>query len=964
MNTMDLPGWTVLVSSSKVEQKLGREARENPSLPGGSGRIVRDLATHQGGVPVILHEPKSQQQDWRVAMYLRSYVVWMYETKRNDGYLIAHVSPLRLTDHDRLARGCLLVRATWHVVGDLRQIPPGSQSNWQHLWRQWERLKTRRGDRRDVPALSAHHTAYLDTLNDLVDAKQRVEEEQRTSTPTYPYRLKTSAGERRHSASPVYVFDVAGTAVPDSGAFVQVHGKPEQRGQVTRVHGNQVTVRFDQPVDWEHLAEQGQLEQTASNVVFDKQREAIALIRDREASNRSLLSAFVDHKVLPITPTSELPAEKLDEDQLVAFQRALGVQDVTVVLGPPGTGKTRTISEMARSYALAHDRGPVLIASHTNRAVDNVLAKLPRDVTVVRLGNVGKVSPDGRPFLLEKLAAELRGEITSSTREALRRYQNLGLVAQWTDELGRCGEALAAAEADRQVAHGKLAEERRAFGGAEQSAVDTALAAVREHEKAQRRRHGRAERLGRRRERSAARASLPLLGPLFRALTRSRDKRVLACQEEMAQAKPILGAARRHHHETELALHEATRHVPQVQVALQALVAATQRVDKTRTAAARAADTCRTLVSPMDTVPDTDDLPRLREWLTERIPLLTARAKLLRDWHDKVGEDTEQLYPELVRYADVIGTTCTGVASQQHAAGIDFDVAIIDEAGQIGVTDLLVPLVRAKRAVLVGDHRQLPPFAENELKTSLPPPVRDLITKSALEMLVEVLPDTHVKQLTQQRRMPEIVARFISDAFYGGTLKTMVRRTHDDSLFTRPLAFVDTTHLPERERAERKAAGDKGGTCNPAEARLLARLAARYERIGAEWAVIAPYTAQVNLVKERLSALSVDTEVIEANVGTVDSFQGGERDVILYGFTRSNSGGHVGFLDELRRANVAFTRTKRQLVLVGDMRMLLRATDDDFRRLITALRDHIRGNGDVRRYRELMSTLDAEGERS
>jgi superfamily I DNA and/or RNA helicase len=83
--------------------------------------------------------------------------------------------------------------------------------------------------------------------------------------------------------------------------------------------------------------------------------------------------------------------------------------------------------------------------------------------------------------------------------------------------------------------------------------------------------------------------------------------------------------------------------------------------------------------------------------------------------------------------------------------------------------------------------------------------------------------------------------------------------------------------------------------------------------------------------------------------------------VILYGFTRSNPDGRVGFLDELRRANVAFTRTKQQLVLVGDMGMLIRATDAKFRELITELRDHIRAHGDVRQYQDLMRTLSPRG---
>src|ERR1043165_9173001 len=106
MYTVELSDWVALAPSSTFERELYDQARGNPSLPGGSGQIRHDLATRHDSVPVILREPTPQRKNWQVGLYLRSYVVWMYETNRNDGYLMTKVSPVRLTDHDRLARGC------------------------------------------------------------------------------------------------------------------------------------------------------------------------------------------------------------------------------------------------------------------------------------------------------------------------------------------------------------------------------------------------------------------------------------------------------------------------------------------------------------------------------------------------------------------------------------------------------------------------------------------------------------------------------------------------------------------------------------------------------------------------------------------------------------------------------------------------------------------------------------------
>ena len=95
--------------------------------------------------------------------------------------------------------------------------------------------------------------------------------------------------------------------------------------------------------------------------------------------------------------------------------------------------------------------------------------------------------------------------------------------------------------------------------------------------------------------------------------------------------------------------------------------------------------------------PPAEDLLVLRAWLAERLPLLRSRAALLAEWHDEVSGATTQLHPELIRYADVIAATSIGAASRPELSDVDFDLAIVDEAGQIGMADVLVPLVRATR---------------------------------------------------------------------------------------------------------------------------------------------------------------------------------------------------------------------------------------------------------------------------
>ena len=114
------------------------------------------------------------------------------------------------------------------------------------------------------------------------------------------------------------------------------------------------------------------------------------------------------------------------------------------------------------------------------------------------------------------------------------------------------------------------------------------------------------------------------------------------------------------------------------------------------------------------------------------------------EWAHEAAGDASQLHPELLRYADVLASTCTGAGSRPELAELDFDLAIVDESGQIGVADALIPLVRAKRAVLVGDHMQLPPFLNSEVDAwgqhVGDPIVKSVLAKSALELLVDALP--------------------------------------------------------------------------------------------------------------------------------------------------------------------------------------------------------------------------------
>ncbi|MEV7970651.1 AAA domain-containing protein [Sphaerisporangium sp. NPDC088356] len=365
----------------------------------------------------------------------------------------------------------------------------------------------------------------------------------------------------------------------------------------------------------------------------------------------------------------------------------------------------------------------------------------------------------------------------------------------------------------------------------------------------------------------------------------------------------------------------------------------------------------------------------LRDRLGQSVTLMRVRAALLAEWRAGIGDAELDLQREFIRYADVVAATCIGTATSKLLAELEFDLAIVDEAGQISTPNLLVPLVRAKRSVLVGDHMQLPPYLDEEVRQwgddlardgILPPAaaqrVGELLSRSAFELLYGAVPADHQVMLSVQRRMPRELGEFVSAAFYGGALRTDHAGGGGDPFFASPFAMVDTADRPAAERRERSVNRGQDGTgqgyVNALEADLIVRLVTRYARRYKDWAVIVPYRAQAERIRAGLAATLGHGQEIADNVGTVDSFQGGERDLIVYGFTRSNPRGEVGFLKELRRLNVAVSRAKRQLVLVGDTTTLTAARDPGFAVLVRQLLDHLGRVGDLRRSGDVSDRLD------
>jgi len=270
---------------------------------------------------------------------------------------------------------------------------------------------------------------------------------------------------------------------------------------------------------------------------------------------------------------------------------------------------------------------------------------------------------------------------------------------------------------------------------------------------------------------------------------------------------------------------------------------------------------------------------------------------------------------QILSSADVVLTTTVG-AADSNIAGMDFDVVVLDEAAQALEASAWIPLLKARRAILAGDHHQLPPTIHSRDAE------RGGLGVTLFERLSNLYGNRVTRMLTVQYRMHERIMAWSSAELYGGEVQAhdSVRShlledlpgctsTPDTAI---PLLLVDTAGCDLEEEEDRHSTSK----ANEGEANIVVAHVERLTQAGVRpeaVAVITPYNAQVRLLRRRLRPTFPDLEI-----GTVDGFQGREKDAIVISTVRSNRRGDVGFLADERRMNVAVTRARRHVAIVAD----------------------------------------------
>ena len=763
--------------------------------------------------------------------------------------------------------------------------------------------------------------------------------------------------------------------------------------------GTSISVAFYHQSDDEDFPSSGKIIMAVNDTQTRVRNRVIGALERTKVESKYMYKTFSDFSTggyLDIPDDlKDFVLEKLSEKyppnqmQLEAIIKGILTDDILLVLGPPGTGKTTVISYWVE-YFIKHGKR-VLISSQNNSAVDNVLARFKDQGEIVRLGNELKVQEDCKEFLpqykiesmqkhfnanQERVEKELSSDWDAITEyeNKLKKYQDLYTILN--DRYKELLDSLMPIRSDFERLI-KL-----------YSDISFIAESIKENEVTRAHKEIFLEEYGKKnfivkwfRKKYADLATeeiIALNDEYSELLIRHND---LACQynslvlELKERVKQLRYKGLMSNYKT-------------------ALNAVNAQNDILKNSSLTLVSALSCFYTPEKYRDNLAENMRLVSFELRTLYEIAEKAKKVikatQTWNDIVNNDRNDIMQTaLLETCQIVGATCIGINSNRDFAKVKFDVSIVDESGQIQIHNALIPMSRAPKNLLLGDYKQIPPSADPDVMDACKAEEIDtkLLEMSFFEFLFESIRQRYIKNdpsdearenllkpaipaydplrdnkkynlvdtermiqsavsdnkklvnLNRQFRMPGNISDVISEWFYEGNYYSSYDMSKYKPLLpgtTRPLIVLSTSK--DKYRYEMQPPNGMG-YMNKHEASIVAEIVAkvissqpeesREEYISSiehKMGIISAYGAQVRLIREYIAKRvpEISQKQLRGLVASLDSFQGQERPLILYSLTRSTRSkppykARVGFMKELRRLNVAFTRAQQQLIVVGDV---------------------------------------------
>jgi len=614
------------------------------------------------------------------------------------------------------------------------------------------------------------------------------------------------------------------------------------------------------------------LDSRSTKAALKRQKDALDNVKFGKAA-RTDLKQFILHpescQSEEITLSDKWWLEDIDPDKHEAVQRALAAKDFFVLHGPPGTGKTTFITELILQFLARNPHKRVLLTSQTHIGVDNAierLAAIPRGLEIIRIGQqAAKIAESTHKYLLQNR------------------------IRDWNEEV--------------QKKAGDFIEAWSARQGVNIREVRLGL------------------RLGQ------------LIG-ILRQKTRDEDD-LEGLKQFQLQKHPQSEADTSGSGMDAVTADQIRSRAQEVQQQIDLLQ---ERIAKYRSEEKRLRDELKQSGTDGKAIAG-EKFAELVLYQDELLGKSEANQTLRRllelnsEWRQRFGVG-DDCFEAILAAQHVVAGTCIGIGGLSEESLGEFDLCILDEASKATPTEALVPIAKSKKWILVGDPKQLPPYVDSALQDQEVWEKYDLdpqqLKDTLLNRLHIGLSSAQQVQLTTQHRMIAPIGNLISRVFYDNTLKSVRSSTCPilSQVFRKPVTWLSTTKL--KGKSERNAGAS---FLNLTEAQEILKLIERIEfyanalKSGSRRsklsrkitiAILSGYAAQTEHIDNLLEQKHRHWQHVEVTCNTVDAFQGREADLAVFSVTRSNPLRRAGFLQSRERINVALSRGRNGLCIVGD----------------------------------------------